>query len=294
MRVAFLGLGVMGGPMAGHLAAAGHSVCVYNRTANRAEAWCARHGGASAPDPRSAVAEAEAVLCCLGDDPDVRSVLIDEGAISAAARGALVIDHTTGSAELARELEARCAQRGLRFLDAPVSGGQAGAEKGALTSMVGGAADDVLAARPLLETYSRQVSHIGPCGSGQLAKMVNQICIAGVVEGLAEGLHFALAAGLDPARVIGAISQGAAQSWQLDNRWKTMVDGDFEHGFAVEWMRKDLRIALAEARRNGALLPVAALVDQLYAEVEALGGGRWDTSSLMARLEKSRQRDAAS
>lgn len=293
MRVAFLGLGVMGGPMAGHLVAAGHEVSVYNRSADRARAWCARYGGASAADPRAAVTGAEAVLCCLGDDPDVRSVLIDDGVIAAATAGVLVIDHTTVSAELARELGERCAQRNLRFLDAPVSGGQAGAEQGALTIMVGGAADDVLAARPLLEVYARQVSHIGATGSGQLAKMVNQICIAGVIEGLAEGLHFALAAGLDPARVVGAISQGAAQSWQLDNRWRTMVDGEFEHGFAVEWMRKDLRIALAEARRNGALLPVAALVDQLYAEVEALGGRRWDTSSLMARLERSRRRDAA-
>ena len=233
MRLAFLGLGVMGGPMAGHLVAAGHEVSVYNRSADRAREWCGRHGGVRVDDPCSAVAGAEAVLCCLGDDPAVRSVLIDGGLIDAATSGALVIDHTTGSAELARELGARCAQRGLRFLDAPVSGGQAGAEQAALTIMVGGAGDDVQAARPLLEAYAKQINHIGPTGSGQLAKMVNQICIAGVLEGLAEGLHFALAAGLDPARVVGAISQGAAQSWQLDNRWRTMVDGEFEHGFAV-------------------------------------------------------------
>jgi 3-hydroxyisobutyrate dehydrogenase len=293
MRVAFLGLGVMGGPMAGHLAAAGHAVHAYNRTASRAAAWCRRNGGTPAPDPRAAVERADAVLCCLGDDPDVRDVLLGAGVLEAAPRGALVIDHTTGSADLARELDARCSELGLRFVDAPVSGGQAGAERGAVTVMAGGRAEDVAAARPLLEAYARRLVHIGAAGSGQLAKMVNQICIAGVLEGLAEGLHFALAAGLDPAPVIEAISQGAAQSWQLENRWQTMVDGEFDHGFAVEWMRKDLRIALAEARRNGAALPVTAHVDQLYAEVEALGGRRWDTSSLMARLERLRRDPAA-
>ena len=288
MRIAFLGLGVMGAPMAGHLAAAGHDVRVYNRTEERARRWCERHSGTRSDDPRSAVADVEAVLCCLGDDPDVRAVLCEGGALEAAPPGALVVDHTTGSAELARELHRLCTERGQQFVDAPVSGGQAGAEAGALTILLGGDEAGVARAQPLLEAYGRRITHMGPPGSGQLAKMVNQICIAGVLEGLAEGLHFALAAGLDPARVVDAISQGAAQSWQMENRWETMVAGEYEHGFAVQWMRKDLRIALAEARRNGASLPAAALVDQLYAEVEALGGKRWDTSSLMARLERLR------
>jgi len=291
MRIAFLGLGVMGAPMAGHWVAAGHEVRVYNRTASRAVAWCERYGvppHCASPSAAEAVEGAEAVALCLGDDPDVHAVLIEGRLLESMERGALLIDHTTGSAELAREIAGRAQEEELRFLDAPVSGGQAGAENGALTIMVGGDAADLDAARPLLAAYGRQISHIGPSGAGQLAKMVNQICIAGALEGLAEGLHFALAAGLDPAAVISAISQGAAQSWQLDNRWQTMVAGKFEHGFAVEWMRKDLRIALTEARRNGATLPVAALVDQLYAEVEAQGGGRWDTSSLMARLERLR------
>jgi len=294
MRVAFLGLGVMGGPMAGHLAAAGHDVRVHNRTAAKASRWVEQHGGEAFDQPAQAADGAEAVLCCLGDDPDVRSVLLDGDVLERAPRGALLIDHTTGSAELARELHDRASARGLRFLDAPVSGGEAGALAGALTIMVGGAAEAFEAANPLLGVYAKQLSHIGPSGSGQLAKMVNQICIAGVLEGLAEGLHFALAAELDPSKVIDAISQGAAQSWQLDNRWQSMVAGEFEHGFAVRWMRKDLRIALAEARRNGAQLPVTAIVDQLYAEVESLGGQRWDTSSLMARLETLRRsRDGA-
>jgi len=288
MRVAFLGLGVMGGPMAGHLAAAGHDLRVYNRTVEKAGAWQERHAGVVVPGPVEAVAGAEAVLCCLGDDPDVVSVLIDSGALEATSPGALVIDHTTGSASLARDLHAKAQECGLRFLDAPVSGGQAGAERGGLTVMVGGEEADCDAARGLLDAYARQVSYIGPAGSGQLAKMVNQLCIAGLLEGLAEGLHFALAAGLDPARVVSAISQGAAQSWQLDNRWETMVAGEFDHGFAVEWMRKDLRIALGEARQNGAQLPVAALVDEFYSEIEAAGGRRWDTSSLIARLESAR------
>lgn len=294
MRIAFLGLGVMGGPMAGHLASAGHDVRVYNRTDEKSRAWQQRHRGTAAADPASAVADAEAILCCLGDDPDVVDVLVESRVLDEAPPGALVIDHTTGSAELARDLHARALSRGLRFLDAPVSGGQAGAEQGTLTIMVGGDPEDCEAARDLLAVYAKQIRYIGPAGSGQLAKMVNQICIAGLLEGLAEGLHFALSAGLDPARVVGAISQGAAQSWQLDNRWETMVDGDFEHGFAVEWMRKDLRIALAEAGRNGAQLPIAALVDRFYAEVESMGGKRWDTSSLIARLESSGSQDPPS
>ena len=288
MRVAFLGLGVMGGPMAGHLAAAGHEVRVYNRTAERARAWCAQHGGQSAPDPCAVVADAEAVLCCLGDDPDVRGVLLDAGAIDAAAKGALVIDHTTGSAVLARELHERCSRRGLRFLDAPVSGGQAGAESGALTVMVGGAQAAFDTARPVIDAYARACLLMGPAGAGQLTKMVNQICIAGLVQGLSEGLNFAQRAGLDGEQVVDVLAAGAAQSWQMDNRAKTMLRGEFEFGFAVDWMRKDLAICLAEARANGARLPVRALVDELYAAVQARGGNRWDTSSL---IEVLRDRD---
>jgi 3-hydroxyisobutyrate dehydrogenase-like beta-hydroxyacid dehydrogenase len=271
--------------MAGHLAEAGHELRVYNRTESKAADWCQRHTGTQAASPRDAVSDAEAILCCLGDDPDVISVLIEQGALEAAPRGALWVDHTTGSAELARDLHARAQARGVRFLDAPVSGGQAGAERGELTVMVGGAADHSRDAEGLLSAYAKQVRYIGPPGSGQLAKMVNQICIAGVIQGVAEGLHFARAAGLDAERVVGAISQGAAQSWQLENRWETMIAGDFDHGFAVEWMRKDLRIALQEARASGARLPVASLVDQFYAEIEAAGGQRWDTSSVIARLD---------
>lgn len=282
-RTAFLGLGVMGFPMAGHLAAAGHAVTVWNRTPAKAQAWAQRHGGLAAPGVAEAVAGAEFVFMCLGDDPDVRAV--SEAAIPALAPGAVLVDHTTASAELARELTEAAETAGAGFLDAPVSGGQAGAENGALSIMCGGAADVFAKAEPVMQAYAKAVIHAGPAGSGQLTKMVNQICIAGVVQGLSEGLHFAQKAGLDPETVIAAISKGAAQSWQMENRWKTMTVGEFEHGFAVDWMRKDLRIALDEARRNGSRLPLTALVDQFYAEVQALGGGRWDTSSLIARLK---------
>ena len=285
MRLAFVGLGVMGFPMAGHWAAAGHEVRVYNRTAARAEDWCARHGGRPAATPADAAAGAELVALCVGDDEDVRSVALgDAGALAGLAAGAVLVDHTTASAALARELETRAADRGVGFLDAPVSGGQAGAENGALTVMVGGEAPVFERALPALETYARSVRRLGPAGSGQLAKMVNQICIAGVLQGLAEGLDFAERAGLDPAAVAEVISKGAARSWQLENRSTTMIEDRFDFGFAVDWMRKDLAIALEEGRRNGARLPLTALVDQFYADVQARGGGRLDTSSLIRRL----------
>ena len=283
-RCSFLGLGVMGFPMAGHLAAAGHAVTVWNRTAAKAADWAAAHDGTAAETIEAAVADADFVLLCLGDDPDVRAVA--ERAIPAMKPGAVLVDHTTASAELARALDTDARDAGLGFLDAPVSGGQAGAEAGQLTVMCGGEADSFARAEAVMDSYAKAISLIGPAGSGQLAKMVNQICIAGIVEGLSEGLHFAKRAGLDPERVIGAISKGAAQSWQMENRWQTMVEDKFDFGFAVDWMRKDLRIALEEARRNGAALPVAALVDQFYGEVQAQGGQRWDTSSLIARLER--------
>ena len=285
MRLAFVGLGVMGFPMAGHWAAAGHEVRVYNRTAARAEDWCARHGGRPAATPADAAAGAELVALCVGDDEDVRSVALgDAGALAGLAAGAVLVDHTTASAALARELETRAADRGVGFLDAPVSGGQAGAENGALTVMVGGEAPVFERALPALETYARSVRRLGPAGSGQLAKMVNQICIAGVLQGLAEGLDFAERAGLDPAAVVEVISKGAARSWQMENRSTTMIEDRFDFGFAVDWMRKDLAIALEEGRRNGARLPLTALVDQFYADVQARGGGRLDTSSLIRRL----------
>ena len=286
-KVAFLGLGVMGSPMAGHLAAAGHDVTVYNRTAGKAEAWVKTHGGRSAATPHEAADGQEVVFCCVGNDEDLRSVTIGEaGAFHAMAKGALFVDHTTASAEVARELSAAADERGFGFLDAPVSGGQAGAEKGQLTVMCGGAEAHFAIAEPLIKTYAKACRLMGPAGAGQLTKMVNQLCIAGIVQGLSEGLHFAERAGLDPVAVVEVISKGAAQSWQMDNRTKTMAAGEFDHGFAVNWMRKDLAICLDEARRNGASLPVAALIDQLYAEVQAMGGGRWDTSSLIARLPK--------
>jgi len=285
-RVAFLGLGVMGAPMAGHLARAGHRVTVYNRTASRAVRWVEVHGGARADSPAEAARDAELVFACVGADADVRAVTLESGgAFESLAEGAVFVDHTTDSAALARELDEAARAHGAGFLDAPVSGGQSGAEQGVLTVMVGGDEAAFTAARPAIESYARLVKRIGPAGSGQLAKMVNQICIAGVVEGLAEGIHFAKRAGLDAAAVLEVISKGAAQSWQLDNRHGTMLEGRYDFGFAVEWMRKDLGLALDEARRNGAQLPLAALVDAFYAEVEALGGGRWDTSSLLARLE---------
>ncbi len=285
-RVAFIGLGVMGFPMAGHLAAKGHAVTVYNRTPSRAEAWTAQHGGGRAATPRQAAAEAEAVFVCVGNDDDLRSVVLgDDGTLAGMAAGALLVDHTTASADVARQLHGLAAGRGVGFLDAPVSGGQAGAENGTLTIMAGGTEADFARGRPLMEAYGRMVGLMGPPGAGQLTKMVNQICIAGLVQGLAEGIHFAKAAGLDVEKAIGVIARGAAQSWQMENRWRTMSDGRFDFGFAVDWMRKDLAICLAEARHNGARLPVAALVDQFYAEVQAMGGRRWDTSSLIARLE---------
>lgn len=283
-RCTFLGLGVMGFPMAGHLAAAGHAVTVWNRTAAKAQDWATRHEGEAAATVDAAVTEADFVFMCLGDDPDVR--VVAKQAIPAMKPGAILVDHTTASAELARELDRDARDAGLGFLDAPVSGGQAGAENGQLTIMCGGEADSFARAEPVMEAYAKAMSLIGPAGSGQLAKMVNQICIAGIVQGLSEGLHFARRSGLDPALVIGAISKGAAQSWQMENRWQTMVEDKFDYGFAIDWMRKDLRITLDEARRNGARLPVAALVDQFYADVQAMGGNRWDTSSLIARLER--------
>ncbi len=288
MKAAFLGLGVMGFPMAGHLRRAGLEVCVYNRTGARAGAWVERHGGAWAATPAAAAAGAACVAVCVGNDADVREVVLGaEGALAAMDHGAVLIDHTTTSALLARELASQAAARGVGFVDAPVSGGQVGAEQGALTVMAGGEQEHFDAVLPLIENYAKRVRLMGPAGCGQLTKMVNQICLAGLIEGLAEGLHFARKAGLDPIAVVDVIAKGAAQSWQMDNRHQTMIEAHYEHGFAVDWMRKDLRIALAEAARNGARLPVAALVDQLYAEIQAMGGGRWDTSSLLARLERA-------
>jgi 3-hydroxyisobutyrate dehydrogenase-like beta-hydroxyacid dehydrogenase len=283
-QVAFLGLGVMGAPMARHLAAAGHDVTVYNRTASKARDWVAAHGGRAANDPAEAARAASCVFCCVGDDPDVRAVA--EPAIAAMAPGAIFVDHTTASPALARDLEAAGAARSVGVLDAPVSGGQAGAEAGALTIMAGGGEAAFASAEPVMRAYGRTIVHVGPAGAGQLVKAMNQIAIAGVVEGLAEALAFGLAAGVDPEKAIAAISQGAAGSWQMTNRWKSMVEDRFDFGFAVEWMRKDLRIALTEARAVGASLPLAALVDQFYAEVEASGGRRMDTSSLIRRLRR--------
>ncbi|SHE81667.1 3-hydroxyisobutyrate dehydrogenase [Microbulbifer donghaiensis] len=290
--VAFLGLGVMGYPMAGFLARAGHTVRIYNRTASRAEQWLQDYTGEAFATPAAAASGAEIVFACVGNDNDLREVVAGEqGAFAGMASGSLFVDHTTASADVARELAALGRDKGIGFLDAPVSGGQAGAENGALTVMVGGDEPDYQRALPLIDCYARAVNLLGPVGSGQLCKMVNQICIAGVVQGLAEGLHFARAAGLDAEQVIGVISKGAAQSWQMENRYKTMLAGEYEHGFAVDWMRKDLAIVLNEAQRNGALLPVTALVDQFYSEVQALGGSRWDTSSLFARLMNVRSFD---
>ena len=277
----------MGYPMAGHLAKSGQDVVVYNRTTAKAEAWCAEYKGSVALTPLEAASDAEIVFCCVGNDDDVREVLLGEGgALHGLSAGAAVVDHTTASAELARELYANCAAKSVDFLDAPLSGGQAGAESGQLTIMLGG--DQAVFDRisPVLDCYAKAMTLIGPAGSGQLAKMVNQVCIAGAVQGIAEGLHFAKRAGLDPAKVIAAISKGAAQSWQMENRWETMINNEFAFGFAVDWMRKDLGIALAEAERIGATLDMARLIDGYYAEVQELGGERWDTSSLIARLEK--------
>ncbi|MEK7265540.1 MAG: NAD(P)-dependent oxidoreductase [Pseudomonadota bacterium] len=283
MKLAFLGLGVMGFPMAGHLAARGHDVVVYNRTAQKAAQWTARHKGRAAEDPATAAAGAEMVFSCLGDDPDVEAVMT--AAAPAIGRGAVIVDHTTASPRLARLLAERFAAAGAGFVDAPVSGGQAGAEGGKLSIMCGGEAADVERARPVMEAYAARIVHIGPSGHGQLCKAVNQICIAGVLQGLAEGVHFARSAGLDLDRVHEAISGGAAQSWQMNNRMRTMAEDKFDFGFAVDWMRKDLRIALEDARASGARLPLTALVDQFYADVQAMGGGRLDTSSLLKRLK---------
>lgn len=288
-KVAFIGLGVMGAPMARHLAKAGHEVTVYNRTRAKAEAWVASHGGRAAATPAAAAAGAEFVFSCVGDDPDLRAIALGpDGAFGAMANGAIHVDHTTASAQVARELAAEAGKRGLHFLDAPVSGGQSGAENGVLTVMVGGDPGAFERARPVISHFARAVTLIGPSGAGQLAKMVNQICVVGVVEGLAEAIDFGLRAGLDMKRVLDTISKGAAQSWQMENRWRTMAEGRFDFGFAIDWMRKDLAICLSEARRNGASLPVTALVDQFYAELQGMGGNRWDSSGLIARLERSR------
>ncbi|SEA45503.1 NAD(P)-dependent oxidoreductase [Rubrimonas cliftonensis] len=284
-KAAFLGLGVMGFPMAGHLATAGCAMTVYNRTAAKAGQWAERHGGAAAATPREAAAGAEFVMACVGDDDDLRSVVLGpDGAFAGMAKGAVFVDHTTASAEVARELAAEAAKLGLGYIDAPVSGGQAGAENGQLTVMCGGEAADYARAEPLIMAYAKASRLMGPAGAGQLTKMVNQICIAGLVQGLSEGLAFAQKAGLDGEAVVDVISKGAAGSWQMENRHKTMLADTFDFGFAVDWMRKDLRICLAEARNNGARLPVTALVDQFYAEVQAMGGNRWDTSALVKRL----------
>ncbi|MEQ8357253.1 MAG: NAD(P)-dependent oxidoreductase [Kiloniellaceae bacterium] len=284
-KVAFLGLGVMGFPMAGHLAEAGHDVTVYNRTAAKSEAWVAKHGGAAAATPRAAADGAEMVFSCVGNDDDLRGVVLGgDGAFAGMGRDSILIDNTTASAEVARELAAAGQAQGVGFIDAPVSGGQAGAENGALTVMCGGAAATFARARPVIDAFARAVTLMGPAGSGQLTKMVNQICIAGLLQGLSEGMNFGLKAGLDMDRVIEVIGKGAAQSWQMDNRAATMCNGEFDFGFAVDWMRKDLGICLEEAKTNGARLPVTALVDQFYGQVQARGGKRWDTSSLMHLL----------
>ena len=285
-RVAFLGLGVMGHPMAGHLARAGHRVRVYNRSAAKSAAWVSLHGGNDAATPAEAAIDADFVFACVGNDGDLRAVVLgNDGAFAGMTSGAVFIDHTTASAAVARELHAAARARGLHFVDAPVSGGQAGAVNGALTVMCGGDADPFEAMKPVAMAFSRAVTRVGGPGAGQLAKMVNQTCIAGLIQGLAEAIAFGERAGLDMKLVLDVIGKGAAQSWQMDNRGKTMVDGQFDFGFAVDWMRKDLGLVLDEARRNGARLPVTALVDQFYADVQQMGGRRWDTSSLISRLK---------
>jgi 3-hydroxyisobutyrate dehydrogenase-like beta-hydroxyacid dehydrogenase len=287
-KVAFIGLGVMGFPMAGHLASAGHAVTVYNRTGSLAEEWLAKHSGRSEDTPAAAARDAEIVFACVGNDDDLRSVVLGpDGAFAGMARDAIFVDHTTASARVARELYAAAGERGFGFLDAPVSGGQAGAENGVLAVMVGGDEPTFERVRPVIDCYARVCSLIGPAGAGQLTKMVNQICIAGVVQGLSEAANFAVRAGLDAGKVLDVISQGAAGSWQMHNRMPTMVRDEFEFGFAVDWMRKDLGMCLAEGDRIGARLPLTALVDQFYAEVQAMGGGRWDTSSLMRLLTRT-------
>jgi 3-hydroxyisobutyrate dehydrogenase len=287
-KVAFIGLGVMGFPMAGHLATkGGHEVTVYNRNAAKAKAWTEKFGGRAAATPKAAAEGQDFVMACVGNDNDLRAVTLGaDGAFAGMKAGAIFVDHTTASAEVARQLDAEATKRGFAFLDAPVSGGQAGAENGVLTVMCGGNEAAYKRAEPVIAAYARMCKLLGPAGSGQLTKMVNQICIAGLVQGLSEGIHFAKKSGLDVAAVIDTISKGAAQSWQMENRYKTMNENKYDFGFAVEWMRKDLSICLAEARRNGASLPVTALVDNFYAEVEKMGGKRWDTSSLLARLQR--------
>jgi 3-hydroxyisobutyrate dehydrogenase len=287
-KVAWIGLGVMGYPMAGHIAKkGGHELTVYNRNAAKAEAWVKEYGGNTAASPAEAAKDADFVFCCVGNDNDLREVTLGaQGAFNAVKKGAVFIDNTTASADVARELYAAAKAKGFEFLDAPVSGGQAGAQNGALTVMVGGDQAVFDRALPVINPYARMVNLIGPAGAGQLTKMVNQICIAGLVQALSEGIHFAQKAGLDLAKVMDTISKGAAQSWQMENRWKTMNEGRFDFGFAVDWMRKDLAICQEEAKRNGASLPVTTIVDGYYAEVQKLGGSRWDTSSLIARLNK--------
>jgi 3-hydroxyisobutyrate dehydrogenase-like beta-hydroxyacid dehydrogenase len=287
-KVAFLGLGVMGFPMAGFLAKNGHEVTVYNRTRAKADAWVAKHGGKAAATPRAAAHGAATVFSCVGDDPDLRAVTVGEtGAFGGMAAGSIYVDHTTASADIARELYAAAAETGIHFIDAPVSGGQAGAENGSLTVMCGGDAAAFETAKPVIAHYAKAVTLLGPPGAGQLTKMVNQICIAGLVQGLAEAINFGLKAGLDMKQVLDVIGKGAAQSWQMDNRGKTMVDNKFDFGFAVDWMRKDLRITLAEAKKNGAPLPATELINGFYGEVQKMGGGRWDTSSLIRRFRKT-------
>ena len=286
MKVTFLGLGVMGFPMAGHLKRNGHDVTVYNRSAAKAAKWVETHGGTSATTPALAAKGAEIVFACVGNDDDLRSIVYGEnGAFAGMGKGTLFVDHTTASAEVAREINEAAGKAGIGFLDAPVSGGQAGAENGKLTVMVGGAQKDFDRAKPVIDSYARACVLLGAAGSGQLAKMVNQICIAGLVQALSEGIAFGQKAGLDMAQVLEVIGKGAAQSWQMDNRGKTMIEGKFDYGFAVDWMRKDLGLCLDEAKRNGARLPVTALVDQFYADVQQQGGQRWDTSSLITRLK---------
>ena len=285
-KIAFIGLGVMGYPMAGHLVGAGFQVTVYNRTSSKADDWVKQYGGRQATTPALAAAGADFVMVCVGNDQDLRSVTLrEEGVLAGMKSNAILVDHTTASADVAREIGAICEEKNIGFLDAPVSGGQLGAENGVLTVMVGGEQDTFSKAESIIQHYAKSIRLMGAVGAGQLTKMVNQICIAGVVQGLAEGIHFAKSAGLDAQAVIDVISKGAAQSWQMENRHKTMLADEYEHGFAVKWMRKDLAIVLDEARGNGASLPVTAVVDQFYAEVEKLGGERWDTSSLLARLE---------
>jgi 3-hydroxyisobutyrate dehydrogenase len=290
MKIAFLGLGVMGYPMAGHLKNAGHDVTVFNRSNAKAEQWVKEYGGKSAPTPAAAAKGADIVFCCVGRDSDLRQVTLEkDGAFDAMAKGAIFVDHTTASATIARELAAAAKTRGFDFIDAPVSGGQAGAVNGKLSIMCGGDSAVYARAEPVIAVYAKLAKLLGPAGSGQITKMINQICFGAVLQGLSEGFSFARASGLDIEAVVEVISKGAAQSWQMDNRWKTMAANEYDHGFAVEWMRKDLGIVLDEARNNGVSLPVTAMVDQFYAEVENMGGKRWDTSSLFARQEMARK-----